>query len=371
MMGFRSGVARMRGRSKALKLLVAATVAAAACGPDDTSDDGPGASGIASIGDGTAGEGTTGPGQGGTADESADGSGGGQKFDVGNGAGTADDGLTPEEGCQAVDFLFVIDNSVSMEGEQAALVDAFPGFIDTIQNTLEADSDYHIMVVDTDEWGRCNTANGFPGMDPTSDTCNNYVANTAFEPCDAVRGAGVVHPAGAFASNMPCNFQGGKRYIEAGEPDISAAFSCAAQVGTAGHPSERPMDGMIEALSDGLNGPGGCNEGFLRDDALLVITFMSDDPNYEDTGSPQDWFDAVVAAKNGDPSAVVVLGLTTNPPGCGNDNSENGNHWVEFINLWDNGLHGNVCGTAQEYNDFFAMAVSTIDQACDEYTPPG
>ncbi|MCH9681269.1 MAG: hypothetical protein K0V04_07545, partial [Deltaproteobacteria bacterium] len=312
-----------------MKILTATAVVLSACGSDGGRGDGPGASGIASVGDGTAGEGTSG----GTVD-AADGTSDGQKFDVPSGGGTADDGLIPEEGCQAVDFLFVIDNSVSMEGEQAALVGAFPAFIDTIQATLEADSDYHIMVVDTDEWGRCNTANGFPGMDPTSATCNDYVESTAFEACDAELGAGVVHPAGEFASNTPCNFQGGKRYIDVGEPDISAAFSCAAQVGTAGHPSERPMDGMVAALSDGLNGPGGCNEGFLRDDALLVITFMSDDPNYEDAGTPQDWFDAVVAAKNGDPSAVVVLGLTTNPIGCGNENNENGSHWVEFIDLW-------------------------------------
>lgn len=362
----------MRNVPKSLSWVAGCAVALGllGCG-DDAGRMGAGTNpGITGIGDGTAGDGTAGDGDAGSTGDGLDGSGDGLEFDIGG--GQADDGpLMPDDGCQAVDFLFVIDNSVSMEGEQQALVGAFPGFIDTIQTTLAADSDYHIMVVDTDEWGRCNTANGFQGMDTDSNTCNNYINNTNFAACDAVRGAGIVHPAGEFASNMPCNFQGGKRYIESGEPDIAAAFSCAAQVGTAGHPSERPMDGMVEALSVALNGPGGCNEGFLRDDALLVVTFMSDDPNYEDTGTPQDWYDAVLAAKNGDPAAVVVLGLTTNPPGCGNENNENGAHWVEFINLWDNGLHGNVCGTAPEYIDFFAQAVSTIDQACDEFTPPG
>ncbi len=290
-------------------------------------------------------------------------------FDIGGEEGT---GVPPDAGCQRVDFLFVIDNSVSMEDQQQALVGAFPGFIDAIQNTIEADSDYHIMVADTDPWGRCNTVNGFMGIDPSSDTCNNYIKTTAFEECDAVRGAGVDHPAGAFASNMPCNFTGGNRYIVPEEPDISAAFSCAAQVGTAGNSSERPMEGMIAALSPELNAAGECNAGFLRDDALLVIAFISDDPNREDTGMPDEWYQAVVDAKLGDPSAVVVMGLTPAWMGCGGGGDPNGEHWKEFIELWgDHGVHGNVCGSAMEYIDFFQSAVSVIDQACDDYQPPG
>ena len=325
-------------------------------GIDDVGDGG----GTASEGDGTAGGDDGGPG-------SADGA---PLFDLGG--GEAGDGGIPEAGCQAVDFLFVVDNSVSMENNQAALVGAFPGFMAAIEAALDADSDYHIMSVDTDEWGRCNTANPWNGMDASSDTCNNYIKNTAFQECDRTRGAGVVHPAGQHASNAVCAFQGGNRYIIAGEPDLAGAFSCAATVGVAGHPSERPMDSMVAALDPAINGAGGCNDGFLRPDALLVITFVSDDPNLEDTDGPQEWYDAVVQAKGGDPSAVVVMGLTPNWPGCGNANNINGTHWTEFIEMWgDHGLHGNVCGAAEEYVSFFEMAVSTIDQACDEFVPPG
>jgi hypothetical protein len=132
------------------------------------------------------------------------------------------------------------------------------------------------------------------------------------------------------------------------------------------------MDAIVEALSPALNAPGGCNDGFVREDALLVITFMSDDPNWEDTGMPPDWYNAVVAAKGGDPSAVVVLGLTPAWDGCGGGNDPGGSHWLEFINMFGaNGLHGNVCSTAEEYIAFFEMAVGTIDQACQDFTPPG
>ena len=40
--------------------------------------------------------------------------------------------------CQKIDFLFVIDNSSSMEDEQQRLIDGFPGFMQGVQETIEA-----------------------------------------------------------------------------------------------------------------------------------------------------------------------------------------------------------------------------------------
>lgn len=354
-------------RSVARVLVTSGALVGAACGGEGGRADSGSASNVSGIGLDTGDSGSGGSGTGGSGLDGLDGA-----DDLHDLPG-ADDGMTPEEGCRAVDFVFIIDNSVSMENEQAALVEAFPGFIDTIKTTLAADSDYHIMVADTDEWGRCNTANPWMGIDPTSETCNGYINMTMFEECDRTLGAGVVNPAGQYASNMICPLQGGHRYMDASEPDLANAFSCVAQVGTAGNSAERPMDSMVAALQPGINGAGGCNEGFLRDDALLVVTFMSDDPNYEDALGPQEWYDAVVQAKLGDPSAIVVLGLTPAWDGCRDAMAmTNGEHWAEFIAMFgEQGLHGNVCSTAQEYVDFFQAAVSTIDQACNEYVPPG
>ena len=286
-------------------------------------------------------------------------------FDLGGGSS---DGGEPHNGCRAVDFIFVIDNSISMENEQEALVGAFPGFMEAIEMDLEVGSDYHIMVLDTDAWGRCDTANPWDGDTPAHGSCNDYIESTAFQECDRLRGAGVLHPAGDLASNELCTPASGKRYITGGEPLLAETFACMATVGTAGHHQERPMN-AIEAALDPANLPvQECNDGFLRDDALLVITFVSDDGGSPDEGEPMDWYNAVLAAKGGDPSAVVVLGLGPGGPGCGGG----GNHWLEFVELWgDNGIHGPVCSTAPEYIDFFANAVATIDQACDDFDPPG
>lgn len=294
------------------------------------------------------------------------------KFDIGSAetGGLTSGGM---DGCDKIDFLFVIDNSASMEDNQAALVASFPGFIAAIQSTLSATSDYHIMVVDTDDDGRCKKPCD-PNDPDVPDFCvgNGFDACTAnLDGCDTTRGAGVVHPVGSFASNTVCPVAGGNRYMLPDQPDLPGTFACVATVGTAGNPSERPMNGMTEALGEAINAMGGCNAGFLRDDAILVITFISDDPNYEDDGTPQEWYDAVVAAKNGDPNAVTVAGLLplAEDLSCINNGDIQGAHWREFVEMWgDHGIMGTVC--AMDYAPFFAEAVAVIDDTCDNFIPP-
>lgn len=63
------------------------------------------------------------------------------------------------------------------------------------------------------------------------------------------------------------------------------------------------------ALEPEINGPGGCNEGFLRDDALLFVTFVSDTPDDTSPGTPEQWAAQAIAAKHGDPNAIVILGI--------------------------------------------------------------
>ena len=298
------------------------------------------------------------------------------KFDVGETADVVTTG-EPDTGCKKVDFLFVIDNSASMQDNQAALIASFPGFINTIKETLSASSDYQIMVVDTDDDGRCKKPCDVNSTD-YKDFCavvKPNACNAQLDACDTTRGAGVVHPVGLFSSNVVCPITGGNRYMLPAEPDLQSTFACVAKVGTAGNPSERPMNGMTEALSPALNAPGGCNAGFLRDDAILVITFISDDPNYEDQGTPQAWYDAVLASKNGNKDAIVVAGLI---PPTGEDcagevvpaKQINGAHWAEFITMWgDRGLRGSICDA--DYSPFFTEAVAVIDDACDNFVPPG
>jgi hypothetical protein len=67
-----------------------------------------------------------------------------------------------------------------------------------------------------------------------------------------------------------------------------------------------------------LNAPGGCNEGFSRDDAILVVTFIIDEDDNRSPGTPAGWRQQLIDAKGGDEEAVVMLGLV------GDNNIESG-----------------------------------------------
>ncbi|MCY1072600.1 hypothetical protein OV090_48085 [Nannocystis sp. RBIL2] len=302
-------------------------------------------------------------------------------------------------GCKKIDFLFVVDNSGSMADEQANLIASFPGFIDTITNTLAA-KDYHIMAVSTDN-----------GMNTgLSSTCTNGTCNCTPAPvcCENACGGSGVTCNGFDCNDLPlsqCNYEYGtgkefdatgkhcmladmKRYMTESQPELAQTFECIANVGTYGSGDEKVMLSATSALGDPQNGAGGCDEGFLRDDALLVLVFITDeeddaaDDGKGSPGEPAEWFQAVVAAKGGEEKSAVVLGLVGDsnlpmglcPPG-GDPNGGDGMgadaspRLQSFVDMFSNGVIGSVC--AADYTPFFAEAVGVIDTACDQFEPPG
>ena len=76
--------------------------------------------------------------------------------------------------------------------------------------------------------------------------------------------------------------------MDSSQPDPYNAFQCIAQVGTDGDSSERPMEALIASLSPAMQDAPGCNQGFLRDDAILV------DAGQMFPGDEQPGVDAVV-----------------------------------------------------------------------------
>jgi hypothetical protein len=320
---------------------------------------------------------------------------GGLKLDVGDGTesqGGADGGS--KAGCGKIDFLFVVDSSGSMGGKQDNLVASFPGFISTIRDVMQID-DYQIMVVDTDD----TSGNEFceilcdSGLFPDCEgvPCDMIPAPSA---CDATLGGGKIND----LNGMSCPIQGDKRYLVEGQPDLGSTFECLARVGIQGNGDERPMGAMVGALSPAQLGAGGCNDGFLRDDAILVVTVITDeeddpndapggsgctaidnDPNSQ--GNPETWREAVVAAKAGNEEAVVMLALLgdcdvangvcgplqqTNDVWTGGEPSPRLRTFAESFTY---GSWASVC--APDYSGFFEEAVSVIDTACDGFNPPG
>ena len=277
-----------------------------------------------------------------------------------------------ESGCEKIDFLFVIDSSGSMADNQANLIASFPGLVTAMTENVAAD-DWHVMVVDTDgQWGGTDCANACM----TLGFCPDEPAFPCDAPppgfCDISLGAGEVGPMGEAASNVDCQLAGGARYIQKAEPDLLSAFSCVAKVGVDGSDAERPMDALLRALDPELEGEGGCNEGFVRDDAILVVTLITDEPDIHSLGDPADWADAVIAAKGGNPDAVVVLGLLPDgelaQPLCGVE-AVLAPRLTAFLELFTASSWASVC--EPDYSPFFVEAVSVIGEACDDFVPIG
>lgn len=175
--------------------------------------------------------------------------------------------------------------------------------------------------------------------------------------------------------------------------DLQQKFSCAGQVGTGGDGNERPMQTMVAALSDSLNAPGGCNDGFLRDDALLVIVIITDEeddheldgcaqlPQPGSNGEPAGWYASVVASKAGVEENIVVLALIgpngPDPAPCpaldkcagGIEGAEASPRLQQFAEMFTHGFVGQVC--ANSYAAFFHEAVAEIQTACDNFVPIG
>jgi hypothetical protein len=163
------------------------------------------------------------------------------------------------------------------------------------------------------------------------------------------------------------------------QPDLASTFACVAQVGTYGDGNERPIAAMHAAVSHPAN-DGGCNDGFLRDDAILVVTLLTDAPPKTATeqvaGDVVQWRDQLVAAKNGDETAITLLGLVSDgdvPNGLcsGNidDSGEGAPKMREFVSQFSHHVLASICQA--DYAPFFAQAVQIVDTTCDEFVPEG
>jgi hypothetical protein len=257
------------------------------------------------------------------------------------------------EACELVDLVFVIDNSGSMSGEQQNLVDSFPGFVDGMLGSLDKVQSLHVGVVPTDE----NTDNT-----PPCDTMGAFVTRST--------------------SGAACGPYTGGTFMTQDDP-LDQTFECAAHLGTGGSGNERPMDALRLAIGDIHLAPGGCNEDFLRSDALLVVVVISDEEDDHESalgnsqGDPEDWFADVIATKQDIESNVVVLSLVgqnplgdceTTPFDPHSESSEPGIRLMEWTEMFTYGFIGDVC--AEDYAPFFEEAIAVIDEACTNFTPP-
>jgi hypothetical protein len=188
--------------------------------------------------------------------------------------GRTDDGLeTPAQTVptpapnREVDMLFMIDDSASMQANQASLVANFPVLMQTLRNFPGGLPNLHLGVVTSDLGAGAFT--GIGGCVPGG------------------RG-GALHGAPASCAAGPT----GTPYIVALDAEatknysgaVEDAFACIAQVGTAGCGYEHQLASAAVALGYRGTIPA-ANQGFLRPGALLAVVFIT---NEDDCSAPPD-----------------------------------------------------------------------------------
>jgi hypothetical protein len=276
-----------------------------------------------------------------------------------------DGGPTVPEGCKGkIDFLFVVSSDDTMTFAQERLLASFPGFMQAIEDQL-SDFDVHILSADDGYWKQKDCSLCMDDCDPGG---SPPLCGAVLDFCDKEIGAGVTFPAGKGASNRRCELASGARYIDNSEPDRTAAFTCIAQVGIAG--GALTAQQMVMALEDA----NGCNNGFLRDDALLVVTLIQDTYDEFSAGTPESWKKALQDAKGGDDNAFALLVLTTDVDVgyqqlcLPNEYNTEKNSLRLLVESVDHGFIGSIC--APSYEQFFAEAVHSLVDLCEGFTPP-
>ncbi len=184
-----------------------------------------------------------------------------------------------------VDILVVVDNSLSMEEEQASLTSSFPLLIQSLLDPQDLDGDtrpdhvpvddLHIGVVSTDMG-----TGGYP-IASCPDPIDGDNGELQHTPNPSIAGCETAYP--TYLS------------YEEEEPDVpaidlmSTGFGCTATLGNDGCGWEQPLKAAAKALIDHRDG---VNAGFLRPDSILTILFVTDEEDCSVAPGSEGIFDA-------------------------------------------------------------------------------
>lgn len=207
-----------------------------------------------------------------------------------------------DEGCTAVDLLFIVDNSVSMTDYQVALSQAFPSFADAIIEELPEGTNLHVAVTST----TMGMSNSGSTLNCTATGDNGAPSESFYQTPDSapnsVPGAqGRLYPAGGQTfyeidtDASPAEVQGLKDW-----------FAQAAQIGESGSQIEMsaaPAGWMADPANSATN------DGFLRDEgAVLVLFVIQDEPDQTPTDQAQLVVQKISDAKAGCGGMDCVVG---------------------------------------------------------------
>lgn len=205
------------------------------------------------------------------------------------------------EGVNQVDLLIVNDSSLSMEAEQEALTEAIPELISILTagnvegepgfdpDLAEFDPvDMHVGVINVD-------------IGVMNQEFSDFLEQQGDERCDMMGNDGILLTEGLVDGCVPELLDpDGGRFLrfdpgETDEGQFVDDFACLSDVGLDGCFIEQQLEASLKAVTpadspieffNGTSGqgPGGANDGFVRDGALLAVVMVTD----EDDCSMQD-----------------------------------------------------------------------------------
>ena len=277
-------------------------------------------------------------------------------------------GGDPFPGCNGkIDLVFV---AVDTE----ALAPSIPEFVAIMEQRF-SEHDLHVMVVDADgEWGdsircpknKCPAEGGCPAEGMEDFPCWALHDGEALSKCDNTLGAGVIFPAAEGASNKPCGLSEGERFVSGDDPLFAERFACLIDGGGAVGGEVQTGMALGRAVSPDLQ--AGCNQGFLREDALLFVVMIEDAAGIQPY-NPLVWAELVLEAKDFDHDRVVALGIDHDwkgsepEPLCESgwqvEQPSPGEKWTQHF---DHSVFGSVC--APSFGPFFADAAALAADLC-------
>ena len=176
---------------------------------------------------------------------------------------------------RAVDILFVIDNSGSMGGEQGTLAENFASFIDVLENQ-QVGANYRIGIT---------TSAGDGGLRATScrGRLNEFLFTWQFGTIDE-RQRGCLDNCDIDFISIPepwVEKSSGQTNLPPGL-GMTEVLQCIGPQGINGPGFERPMEAMRNTLVNDV-------AGFVRDDALLAVIFVTDEADCSMTDENIGW----------------------------------------------------------------------------------
>lgn len=179
---------------------------------------------------------------------------------LGDAPGTAERALVvdvPPQLAERLDVLFVVDNSETMYDEQMGLEMAFERLRGHLQFVSGGMPDLHVGVVSTDLGvGEAQVA----GCTTEGDGARLQHASL-YGDC--------LGPTDPFIRDELAGDMRVRNY----DGDLTETFGCISQLGEAGCRYEQPLESMRLALDRGHV----YNSGFLRDDAILAVVFLTNE----------------------------------------------------------------------------------------------